>query len=67
MRVSLKRKYAGDPWLMHQLAIQLGGKTTYDEETFGVGARVAGRRPWWWRAWIETNGVQTLQHYRIHH
>ena len=37
------------------------------EETLGVGARVAGRRPWGWRAWIERNGVQTLQHYRIHY
>ena len=52
---------------MHRLAIQLGGKMIYDEEILGVGARVAGRRPWGWRAWIKRNGVQTLQHYRIHY
>lgn len=66
MRVSLRRNYAGDLWLMHQLAIQLGGKMIYDE-TLGVGASAAGRRPWGWRAWIERNGVQALQHYRIHY
>lgn len=36
IRVSLRRKVAGDLWLISQLAIQLGRKMTYDEETLGV-------------------------------